>query len=242
MTVAETRPATAEDDAGGMRERKASRRAQVSIAGREPRVDLLPPEVHADRRERGVARRAWLGVIVVAAVAALAVGAAAVHQLDTASSLTAAQAETTSLLQQQQRFSEVRQAEQDSQVLEAARAVGGSTEIDWNGTLSQLKALLPSGVAITSMTIDSADVTTPFAQSAVPLEKARVATMQLTVSSPTIPSVPDWTARLSQLDGYADSSITAVALQEDSGGYSATVQVHLGAGAFDGKYTEEQSK
>ena len=58
MTVAETRPATAEDDAGGMRERKASKRAQVSIAGREPRVDLLPPEVHADRRERGVARRA----------------------------------------------------------------------------------------------------------------------------------------------------------------------------------------
>lgn len=195
-----------------------------------------------DRRERGVARRAWLGVLITAAVAALGVGAAAVHQLDTASSLSAAQAETASLLQQQQRFSDVRQVEQDSQLLEAARTVGGSTEIDWNGTLSQLENVLPAGVVITSMTIDSADVTTTFAQSAVPLEKARVASMQLTVSSPTIPSVPDWTARLSQLGGYADSTITSVALQEDSGGYTATVQVHLGERAFDGKYTQEQSK
>ena len=91
MTVTEARPVDAVGAARPERPRR-TRGAQVSIAGREPRVDLLPSEVHVDRRERAVARRAWLGVLITAAVAALGVGAAAVHQLDTASSLTAAQA------------------------------------------------------------------------------------------------------------------------------------------------------
>ncbi|WP_336697328.1 hypothetical protein [Curtobacterium sp. USHLN213] len=245
MTATDVRAAAPEDTTGpgrGRAPRGPRTTASISIAGREPRVDLLPPEVHTERRERAIARRAWLGVIVAAAVAALGSGGAYVHQLDTAQSYLSAQNETTSLLQQQQRYSEVRSAENDTALLEAAQSVGGSTEIDWSSTLAQLKSVLPAGVSITAMTIDSADSTESFAQSTVPLQGSRAATMQLTIQSPSIPSVPDWTARLSQLRGYVDSTITSVALEEDTGQYSATIQAHLGAKAFDGKYTKDGSK
>lgn len=244
MTATDIR-ATVPDEAVGAGRGSTARGGRpsvASIAGREPRVDLLPPEVHAERRERAIARRAWLGVIVAAAVAALATGGAYVHQLETAQSYLSAQNETTSLLQQQQRYSEVRSVENDTALLEAAQSVGGSTEIDWSSTLAQLKSVLPAGVSITAMTIDSADATESFAQSTVPLQGSRAATMQLTIQSPGIPSVPDWTARLSQLRGYVDSTITSVSLAEDTGQYSATIQAHLGAKAFDGKYTKDGSK
>lgn len=246
MTATEIRPIVASPDPAGERSGRGRRpkkaASTTSIVGREPRVDLLPAEVHTGRRERALARRAWLGVVVAAAVVVVGSGVAYVHQLETAEALRSAQAETTSLLQQQLRYSDVRQAERDAALLEAAQAVGGSTEVDWNATLAQLEAVLPAGVSITAMSIDSADVTKPFTQSTVPLEGTRIATMQLTIESPSIPSVPDWTARLSTIKGYADSTITSVSLEEGTGTYSATIEAHLGDKAYDDKYKKDDAK
>lgn len=222
--------------------KRSASSGRPTIVGSEPRVDLLPTEVHTDRRERATARRAWLAVIVAVLVVALACGAAFVHQADTAQSFADAQNETTALLQQQQRYAEVRAAENDTRLLEAAQSVGGSTEIDWASTLTELRSVLPAGVSITAITIQSADSTEAFAQSTVPMQGARVATLQMTIRSPSIPSVPDWAARLSQLRGYVDSTITTVALEQDSGQYSATIEAHLDEKAYDGKYTKDGSK
>ncbi|PZE28152.1 MULTISPECIES: hypothetical protein [unclassified Curtobacterium] len=208
-----------------------------SLVGREPRVDLLPTEVHLDRRERAVARRAWLGVVVLAVVVLLVAGGATVDAIRSRTDLATAQNETTSLLLEQQKYAEVRTLEGQIALLEAGQTVGGSTEIDWSSMLGNLASYLPSGVTITSMTITSANATVPFAQSTSPLDASRVAAIQVSVSSTSVPSVPDWTDRLSKLKGYVDSSIASIDRASDGDAYTASISVDLDEKAYDGKYT-----
>ncbi len=230
------------DTAQGRRSRGARRAATDATAGRAPRVDLLPAEVYVERRQRALTRRAWLGVVVVGAAVVLATGGAVAHQMATAASLTAAQGETTTLLAQQQRYAELRAAERDTDLLESARAVGGSTEVDWDGTLGGIRDVLPADLAISGMTIASATVTEPFGQAADGGPRPRIATLALTAKSTTIPSVPDWTSRLSGLTGYLDSSISSISLDEDSGEYTSVIELELDARAFDGVYGKETDR
>ncbi|WP_185017305.1 hypothetical protein [Curtobacterium sp. ZW137] len=162
--------------------------------------------------------------------------------MDSATQLQSAQSQTSSLLAQQQKYAEVRSAERDTTLLGSAQAVAGSTEIDWDSTLSSVASALPTGVQISGMTISAADATHPFEQSTVALDKPRIATLQFTVISPTIPSVPDWTDRLSGITGYVDSSISSIALKEDTGDYTATIGLDLDEKAYDGKYTKDTDK
>ncbi|AIV41092.1 MULTISPECIES: hypothetical protein [unclassified Curtobacterium] len=226
----------------GRRGRAGRRAAADSTAGRTPRVDLLPAEVYVERRQRAVTRRAWLGVVVAAAAVVLASGGAMAHQMATAAALTAAQGETTTLLAQQQRYAELRAAERDTDLLDSARAVGGSTEVDWDGTLGGIRDVLPADLAISGMTIASATVTEPFGQPADAGPTPRVATLTLTARSTTIPSVPDWTSRLSGTTGYLDSSISSISYDEDRGEYTSVIELELDARAYDGKYEKDADR
>ncbi|KQO63642.1 hypothetical protein [Curtobacterium sp. Leaf261] len=217
---------------------KGKAAAAVVLVGREPRVDLLPTEVHVDRKERATARRAWLGVIVVGVVVVLAIGGVTVNGLRSQTDLAGAQNETSALLLQQQKYSEVRDVERESTLITAGQAVGGSTEIDWQKYLTELNASLPSGVSITGLSIDSATPLTTYVQATTPLQGQRIATLQIAVSSPTIPSVPDWTSGLSTLTGYVDSSITSISREGTADNYTASITLHINEKAYDGKYAE----
>lgn len=210
------------------------------LVGQEPRVDLLPVEVHVDRAERAVSRRAWLGVVVVAAVVGVGVGAATATELSASSDLAAAQGETTSLLAQQSKYAGVRTVESETALLGAARAVGGSTDIDWHAYLSDLARSLPAGVSITALTVTSTSPLSIVDQPSTPLEGARVATLQITVASDAIPSVPDWTEGLSHLRGYVDSSISSITKKDDGTAYTASIELHVDDKAWDGKFTGAQ--
>jgi Tfp pilus assembly protein PilN len=215
--------------------------------GREPRVDLLPVEVHLDRRGRAIARRMWFGAGLVAALVVLGTAAATIQSMGARSDLAAAQGETASIQQQQQQYGEVRRVEQDTALARAGQEVGGSTEIDWQSTLGQVQQLLPDGVVITALSIDSSSPVQTFDQSTAPLQGSRVATLNVTVSSPSIPSVPDWTDRLEKLTGYVDSNIDSItrgtvggdAASSTSGAYQASITLHLDGKAYDGKYAEK---
>jgi hypothetical protein len=209
-----------------------------AIVGGEPRVDLLPAEVHIGRRQRSFARRAWLGVVVVGVAVALAVAGAGLNAMQAASELASAEGETNTLLQQQQKYAEVRATEQQSALIEAGQGVGAATEVDWNAYISELKAALPVGVSIASLGIDSAGPTTAYAQSSTPLQGQRIATITVTVNSPTIPSVPDWTDSLRKLRGYVDSSIASITKQSAENGYTADITIHINEKAYDGKYAK----
>lgn len=208
----------------------------AAVIGAEPRVDLLPGEVHVERRQRTLARRAWLGVVVVGVAVALAAAGAGLNAVQSANQLAAAEGETNALLQQQQKYAEVRTTEQQSALIEAGQSVGGASEVDWSSYIAGLQTALPAGVTIASLGVDSAGPVAAYTQSSTPLQGQRIATITVTVTSQTIPSVPDWTDSLQGLRGYVDSSIASITKQ--SAGYTADITIHINEKAYDGKYAK----
>lgn len=248
-TTVEPTTDNATSDAGRGRGRKprldrvAASTARSAVVGLAPGVDLLPKEVHAERRERRAVRRAWLGVVGVAAVVAVGIGAATATALHAGADLRSAEAETTALLGQQGQYAEVRGVESDSALLDAAQKVGGSTEIDWSTYLHSVQASLPSTVTITSVTVDSSSPIADFTQATGPLQGQRVATVSVVASSPTLPSVPDWLDSVRSLRGYVDASASSVTLADDAagtGGYTVNMTIHVNQDAYDGRYADEE--
>jgi hypothetical protein len=218
-------------------------RSQSPLIGLEPRVDLLPTEVHVDRRARAVTRRAWLAVVVVGALVVLATGGAYTVSERSATELSAAQGSTAALLHQEQSFNEVKQVQQATSLIKAGQTVGGSTEIDWGTYLDRVQASLPSGVTITGVSIDSASALTTYTQATAPLEGSRIATLTFTASSPTLPSIPVWLDALKSLPGYTDANANSVTLATSgSSGYTANITIHINTAAYDGKYVPKKGK
>lgn len=218
------------------------RAAQQLLVGGVPRVDLLPAEVHIDRRQRAVGRRAWVGVVVVAVVVGIGTGAATMSRISAEDDLTAAQAETTTLLQQQLQYRDVRTTESATTLLEAAQQVGGSTEVDWQKTLRSVQDRLPQGVSITGVSVDSATATDAFAQSDDPLQGQRIATLTFDARSATLPSIPDWLTAVHDVTGFVDANANSVTRDDESGQYTVNMTIHLDEKAFDGKYAASSGK
>ena len=217
---------------------KAPGKAALVVGG-VPRADLLPAEVLVDRRQRATVRRAWFGVVVVAAVVALGVAVSTMDSVSSANQLRSVQDEGTALLQQQGQYSEVRKVESRTSLAEAAQTVGGAPEIDWSTYLQKAQGSLPVGVGIVGVTVDSASPLESYDQPTTPLQGARVATLTFEADSPTLPSIPDWLDRLRSLPGFVDANANAVTLDSNTGHYTVDMTLHINEQAFDGKYVEK---
>lgn len=221
---------------------RSRRGDRVLVVGGAPRVDLLPPEVHANRRQRGTVRRVWAGVVVVAVAIGLVAGWATMERMSADQDLLAAQSETTTLLQQQGQFRDVRSTEAESALLGAAQQVGGSTEVNWSATLQSVRSKLPAGVDITGVTVDSASATESYAQSDDPLQGQRIATLTFDAKSAVLPSIPDWLSAVRTVPGFVDANANSVARADDGSGYAVNMTIHLNEKAFDGKYAADAKK
>ncbi len=204
--------------------------------GAEPRVDLLPTEVHTEQRARATARRAWLGVVVVGAVVVLASGVATAEGMRAQTALAQSQSEGASVLQEQLRFGDVRTVQRETDLLKAAQAVGGSGQVDWDSVLGSVARALPTDTTITGLTVTSMDPLKGFTQSTAPLAVSRVASLQITITSATVPSVSDLSDRLATVPGYADATITTITSAGQTGQYTGQIALDLGPGAFDKTY------
>lgn len=211
-----------------------TKKTATAVVGGLPRVDLLPPEVRAERRSGVAVRRAWMGVVGVAAIAGIAVGGATLRSMEAQDALLSAQADTQQLLLEQGRYTEVRDVKNEITLLSAAQAVGGATEIAWPSYLAQIQATLPAGVTISSITIDQASPIEDYTQADTPLQGARIGTVTFTAQSETLPSVPDWLDGLTALPGYTDATPGTVSLEEDV--YEATVIMHIDQRAFSNRF------
>lgn len=218
--------------------KKRGRGAIVAIGG-EPRVDLLPPEVRAERKSARTVRRVWLGVVGVAAVMIIASAAATLLATSAKSSLASAQTNTSTLLAEQSKYQPLQSAQSDVALVEAAQSVGGSTEIDWNSYLAKVQSTLPSGVTITAIDLTSSSPLQPYAQASAPLQGTRVATLTFTATSSTLPSVPTWLDGLTTLPGYADASPGSVSYDDSSQLYTADVTMHIDEAAYSGRFAEK---
>lgn len=214
----------------------STRKTTPLIVGGVPRVDLLPPEVKASRRAQATRRMLLYGIVGVAAVMALAIAGSAVLAGQAQSDLAAAQAQTQTLLSQQQKYIEVKRVQDKVKLVSAGQEVGASTEIQWKDYLDEVQATLPANVAIRGVTVESSTPLAVFPQATVPLQGPRVATVTFDVSSPVLPQLPQWLDALSTLPGFADATPDSVTFDKSTNLYTAKITMHVGSKAFDERF------
>lgn len=217
---------------------KATSKKAVPV-GASPRVSLMPPEL--GQRAKSLAaqrslRTALVGVILLTIVA---VGAAWYYSFLSTTALAAAQQRTSDLLLEQQSYAEVQRTVKSVELGEAALRVGGSTEIDWQDYLGLVQASLPEGVVIETFSVDASTATSQYPQASVPLQGARIATLEFTATSATLPSIPDWLVALRKLPGYVDANPGTVAISE-GGSYTAGITMHIDAQAYTNRLTADK--
>jgi hypothetical protein len=203
--------------------------------GGEPRVDLLPPEVHAQRRAGAIHRRLGFAVILLLVLAVGGSGVAGIQAIQAQASLAAEQANTTALLVQQRKYIQVRSVQDEVSLIQAAQQVGTSTEIDWKKYLSDVQATLPANVTLDSVNVDSTSPLKPYLQATAPLQGSRVATLSFTAKSPTLPEVPAWLDALTALPGYTDASPGSVT-RDPTGVYNVNITMHIDQAAYTNRF------
>ncbi|ANP73946.1 hypothetical protein [Cryobacterium arcticum] len=209
------------------------------VIGGEPAVDLLPPEVHRQRRAKVVRRHLGLGVIGTIAIVVVATGASVALAMLAQSQLETEQALTVVLAKQQADYAEVRIVQGEVALATAAQQVGVSTEIDWKKYLEGVQAVLPASVTISTVAIDSATPLAVYTQSTAPLQGDRVATVSFTAKTSALPDVPTWMNSLATLPGYADA-LPATVTRSESGVYTATITMHVNDAAYAHRFADEE--
>lgn len=220
------------------RRSRATPAVKTGPLGGEPRVSLLPPEVNDFHKSRSARRRLIGGVVTVLLVVIAAVGGSYALAFLAQSSLESARLESQTLLAQEAEFADLRQLQSGIALIEAGRMVGASTEIDWKAYLTDLQKTLPTGVRLDTISIDSASPFVDYAQSAAPLQGARVATLSFSATSPTIPSIPDWLDGLAELTGFVDAVPGSVTILPD-GTYRVNMTMHINSEAYSLRFAED---
>jgi hypothetical protein len=215
----------------------ASVRMSAITVGAVPRIDLLPPEVHARQKLRAARRGMALIVLLVVVLTGAGVGYATLQATASQAALASEQARTNDLLQQQLEFVEVTSLDQQLAALTEAIQVGASTEILWREYMQTVVATLPAGASIAVQSVQTSSPITTVQQPSVPLQQARVATIVLSVASPDLPTVSQWIAQLSSLEGFADATLSTIEPTE-GGGVLASVMIGVTAEAFANRFVE----
>ncbi|WP_157887482.1 hypothetical protein [Frondihabitans sp. PAMC 28766] len=211
------------------------RRGFIAIGG-QPRVDLLPLEVRAERKAGLVVRRAWLGVAAAVVLMGIVTGASTLYANNATTSLASTQAETTALTTQQSKYSAVKTTQSEVGLIQAAQSVGGSTDVDWAGYLEKVALTVPTGVSVTSLSVSSTSPVLALAQPMSPLQGQRVATLSFEITATSLPAITTWLNTLPTLKGYVDASASSAS--SESGGYTASVTLHINQKVFTNTYTK----
>ena len=210
-------------------------KAAVAL-GKTPSVDLLPPEVKQAQRTRGLIQLMIVVAAIVVAAVIAAVLFANVVAATAMASLEAERARTAVLLASQGEFAEGRQVAEQITELTAARAYGASTEIEWKGFLDPIRAALPEGGFIESAT---ATAPAPWEESLAPadaLRSERVATLSMSIVTPTQLGATDWVRTLEAVPGYADSTTDKVSFDMEDGLYTTEVTLNVNADARSNRF------
>ena len=214
-----------------------SRRSKIPnlIVGAESRVDLLPQELRVKRKGKVLRRRLGFLVILVAVVVAGASALARAQAVQAKLDLAIEQSNAQSIQLQQRKYGAVSKIQKQVDTIEAAQQVGTSTEINWKTYLISVQATLPLNVTLDSVNIDSATPFASYAQASAPLQGERIATLNFTAVSSTLPKVPQWLIALATLPGYADANPGSVNRTE-TGSYSVNITMHINQAAFANRF------
>ena len=202
------------------------------ILGGIPRADLLPPEIRAANRDKSIVRMALTAVVVVAALVAGGIGYATFRALTSENLLQEERIRSDDLLAQQLQYAEVRQIANQVDDAITARRLGTTTEIDWKSYLDEVNATLPSGVTLTSITVDYISPIESAGSVEGPLQEDSVAKLSITATSATVPDVEAWLNDLTGLTGFAGIAPPATVNGSVSGGYNVAIEVLVNKDAY----------
>jgi hypothetical protein len=207
------------------------------ILGAEPRVDLLPPEVHARVKMR--ATRRLLGLLVVLALVVVGGAYLAVNltALAAQAQLAAAQNRTVELLTEQGKYAEAASA---TELVERAlndREVVLSNEVLWADLLDALRGVLPEGATIESATMTARAPWEEAMATQGPLRSPRVATINFVVKSPSLLDTPAIVRALSEIPGYADATPDVVVRNDTT--FNTTITLNLNADIVHDRFPGE---
>lgn len=224
---------------------RRSARAEAPAAGapRMPQVDLTPPEVRAGRSLKHLRRRLMLALAGVVVVVALGAGAAFLHAGSAANALTEAQADTSRLLAEQEKYAEVPVVMDRLDALTNARLQGTSTEILWTPYLAAILSVLPEGMQLGAIGTSGATPISAGPGPADPLQATSAGTIMFTARSQTVFSTGGWIDSLNALPGFQDAWVSTVEAKEDEEDgpyYEVTSTVQVTVDAYAGRFAETE--
>lgn len=208
----------------------------VLVYGGIPRANLMPPEVGMRRRESArrrslIALSALVVVAVVAGVVASFLYAAAAEQR-----LADERRITDQLLQTQLEFTEVTQVRADLQTILDLRTQLASVEVLWADALAPYLEALGDDVEVSAVSVLSDQPAQPPLGVTGPLRQPRVATVNLTVTTPRTPEPWIWFREWEKVSTFADASIGRVTLN-DVDGYDVVLTINLNAEALSQRFS-----
>jgi hypothetical protein len=204
--------------------------------GAVPRVHLLPAEVIAQRKAKGLRQRLLTILVGVVVLVGVAVGVASLGLASATSEETLEQTHSAALLAQAATFSSVTDIQNQLDDINRLQPAVTSNEILWSDFVASVATTLPSGTSITAFSAALEPiVATPETD---PLKGKHVATLNITALGPQS-SVSDWLARLLSVPGVVDATPGDVALSATPGLYIVKVELLIStdvlANRFAGK-------
>jgi len=196
----------------------------IFVAG-EPRVQLMPPSVRLQAKNRE--KRRMLVLLAILAVVAVA-GAMTwgyTRSIQAAADLAVEQDRTAAILLEQAQYAEGARVAGLVATTEEGQRILTSGEVDWAEVIADLRTYAPAEVQFTGAILTAPAPWEPPLVPEGPLRAARVATVQLTLSSTSYASASAFVAAVRLNPTVAD--VTIMSSTSDGAGYLTTVAVTL---------------
>jgi Tfp pilus assembly protein PilN len=212
------------------------------VLGGVPKADLLPPEVREAQRGKALVRKLLAALVGIVLLIVGGYGFATVRSLTASAMLEAEHNRTNELLTEQLTYADARRVDTEIRDAIAAREAGMVTEIDWEAYLREIDATIPTGIELTSITIDSISPAESSLVPEAPLQDESVATLTINATSRTVPDVETWLNRLEALTGFAGVAPPVTVSGTEQAGFLVAIQVQVNDEAYAGRFTSKEDE
>lgn len=203
----------------------AKTQSRDSFVAGEPRVQLMPPSVRMQAKNRE--KRRMLVLLVVLALVVVAGGMTWGYSraIQAADALAAEQDRTAGILLEQAKYADGARLAGLVATTEEGQRLLTAGEVDWADVVADLRTYAPAEVQFVGAVLNAPAPWEPPLVPEGPLRAARVATVQLTLASPSYANAAAFVAAVRLNPAVADVTINSSTLEGD--GYLTTVSITL---------------
>ncbi len=213
-------------------------------APRTPLVDLLPPEIEMRRKENRAKRLIVFAVFVFMAL----LGGAwySVYSIRTSaeSDLAVEQDKTVAKQEELATYDYVPLVKAALDNAVSARALAGSTDVEWATQLNSLLTSTPPGISLTSLAVSAATPSQPWMRDGTPFEQKDLGQVFFSGEAASEVEVAAFQDALDALPAFQNTYITSVALGATADGevpyWSFTGSTRVNSNALSGRTVTEQ--